>query len=261
MKRLPAILLVLLLLPTLSFAQRMAAKDIIARINRGEAIALKNVHIEGDLDLTHLDNRKLKREERQDGDKEAKIYISTVTAPLSFTGCTFTGKVLGFFNPNANSINRVKTAESFNTNFNEEVRFENCTFEGEVTFKYSGFGSKVSFAGSRFQDLAEFKYTKFAQGPDFSKASFRKESVFKYVKFPQGASFAAAAFQEDADFKYAEFLKGGNFAKTSFGSFANFKYTQLAGPVNFTGATFNGNEDFKYTQLNGRRVNLAELAK
>lgn len=242
-----------MLLPALSFAlERIAAKDIIARINRGEAIHLKNVRIEGDLDLTQLDNRKLNR----------KGYISTVTAPLSFKGCTFTGKVLGYFNPNANSISGVKTSEIFNTDFKEAVRFENCTFEEEVSFKYSGFGSEVSFAGSRFQDIAEFKYTKFAQGPDFSKASFRQESVFKYVKFPQGTSFAAAVFQEDADFKYAEFLKGGNFAKSSFGSFANFKYTKLADPVNFTGATFKkGNQDFKYTQLNGRHVNLAELAK
>ena len=55
MKKSVQLLFLLLLLPALSFAQtRVDAKEIIAKINRGEAVNYKNARIEGNLDLTQL---------------------------------------------------------------------------------------------------------------------------------------------------------------------------------------------------------------
>jgi uncharacterized protein YjbI with pentapeptide repeats len=278
-------LALLLLLPAFAMAQsRVEAREILAKINRGEKVTLKNTRVEGDLDLTQLQNKKLKKEDQQDANQGSKFYISTVTAPLSFTGCTFTGKVLGYFNPEADQINvSGKGNDVFSTNFEKEVRFEDCTFEAEAAFKYSEFNQLASFGDSRFQQAAVFKYARFAQGVsfekadfaqradfkyarfvqgvNFEKANFGQQADFKYVKFPAGTSFRTADFHQEADFKYAEFLKGADFRQAAFRSFANFKNTQLSDPVSFTGARFTGATDFKYTRLNGRTVNLANQVK
>jgi uncharacterized protein YjbI with pentapeptide repeats len=285
MKRAIQVWLVMLLLPALALAQsRVDARDILERINRGEKVAFRNARIEGDLDLTQLQNKKLKQEADREPSQGTKFYISTVTVPLSFSGCTFSGKVLGFYNPEAGKIiSSDGNQEVFSANFEKEVLFENCVFEAEAAFKYSEFRQAASFAGSRFRQEAVFKYTKFAQGPNFEKttfaqradfkyatfaqgvsfekADFTQQADFKYVKFPAGTSFRTAAFRQEADFKYAEFLKGADFRQATFSSFANFKNTRLSDPVSFTGASFKGTTDFKYTRLNGRAVNLATQVK
>ncbi|HEY4652294.1 MAG TPA: hypothetical protein VIG72_12815, partial [Pontibacter sp.] len=128
MKKQVQLLLVLLALPLLTIAQsKVAASEVMAKINRGEAVSYKNVEITGNLDMTKLKNMKLKNEKA--GKNDTKEYISTVTAPLTFENCTFKGDVLGYFNPD-NGINIAKSSnEVYNTNFEKAVRFENCTFE------------------------------------------------------------------------------------------------------------------------------------
>ncbi len=81
----------------------VAASDVMAQINRGQAVTYKNVEIAGDLDLTQLNNKTLK--EQSEDMHPNKVFISTVTAPLNFTNCTFTGKVMAYFNPDQGKIN------------------------------------------------------------------------------------------------------------------------------------------------------------
>jgi len=263
MKKLIQILFVLLLLPALTFAQTsVAAAEIISKINRGQAVSYKNARITGDVDLTQLQNKKL--ENNSDSDNSTKNYISTVMAPLSFVNCTFTGKVLAYYNPNANTINLFadEPNEIFNTNFTKDVRFENCTFEEESAFKYSRFDGAVSFAGSNFKEEALFKYAHFNNGSaNFSKTSYHETANFKYVKLQESISFAGASFRDDADFKYAKFPRNSSFEKATFAGFANFKYAEFTNP-NLKGISFNnGSQDFKYTKVNGRSANLAYLSE
>lgn len=263
MKKLAQILFALLLLPALSFAQStVAATDIIAKINRGETVSYKNVEITGNLDLTQLSNKKL--EQDSDSGHDTKTYISTVTVPLNFVNCTFSGKVLAYFNPDANKINVFSDEknEVFNTNFEKEVRFEKCTFAEESAFKYSRFNGAASFAGSEFKKEALFKYSVFKNGmPDFSKTVYHESANFKYVNLANGINFTAASFRSSADFKYAKFPKGSSFEKATFTGFANFKYAEFADP-NLKGISFKeGSQDFKYTKVNGRSANLASLSE
>ena len=262
MKKLTQILFVLLFLPALSFAQTsVAAAEIIAKINQGEAVSYRNARITGDLDLTQLKNKKL--ENSSAADNSTKNYISTVTAPLSFVNCTFTGKVLAYYNPNANTISFFadEPNEVYNTNFTKEVRFENCTFEEESAFKYSRFNSAVSFAGSTFKEEALFKYARFnGHSANFSNTTYYETANFKYVNLQESISFAGASFRDEADFKYAKFPKNSSFAKATFTGFANFKYAEFTNPI-LKEISFNGgSQDFKYTQVNGQRVNLASLS-
>jgi len=262
MKNLLQILFVLFLLPALSFAQTtVAAAEIIAKINRGEAVSYKNVRITGDVNLTQLQNKRL--ENSSDSDNSTKNYISTVTVPLSFVNCTFTGKVLAYYNPNANSITFFGSDDNeiFNTNFTKDVRFENCAFEEESAFKYSRFEGAVSFAGSQFKEEALFKYAHFNRGSaNFSRTTYYETANFKYLKLQEGINFAGASFRYDADFKYAKFPRNSSFEKATFTGFANFKYAEFTNP-NLKGILFNnGSQDFKYTKINGQKANLASLS-
>ncbi|MFD2248513.1 pentapeptide repeat-containing protein [Pontibacter ruber] len=258
MKRQVQLLFVLLILPLLSMAQtKVNASEIIAKINRGEAVSYKNAEIEGDLDLTKLQNRKLKKE--VEDKNNSKEYISTVTAPLSFVNCTFRGDVLAYYNP-SEGVNMVKGMnEVYNTDFEKEVRFQNCTFEKKSAFKYSAFKQGANFAASRFSEEALFKYSKFSKAVDFSDATFRNDANFKYVDFPVMANFSGATFYDEANFKYAEFPEGVTFQKATFNDLANFKYAKLSNPVNMKGASFNGSDDFKYTKVNNKKATRATL--
>lgn len=258
------LLFVLILMPLLSFAQtKVHASEVIAKINRGEAVVYKDVEIIGDLDMTKLGNMKLKKEGKKDSKGETKEYISTVKAPVSFTNCTFKGDVLAYFNPNngegVNIVNIGSGGEVYNTNFEGDVKFENCAFEEETAFKYSEFNGNVSFAGSRFNEEALFKYSKFPKSVDFSKVKFGEAANFKYVKFPEMPSFQGASFEEEANFKYAKFEEGVNFQDAAFNGLANFKYAKLSDAVKLKGASFNRGSDFKYTKLNNRSVSLSTL--
>lgn len=90
----------------------MTAEAIRASMNKNAPLALTNVRITGDFDLTRLNNMKI-----VSGDNDAgKTYVSIVSSPLSFTNCTFTVKVLGYFNPDdGNLLSNSSTV--YNTNF------------------------------------------------------------------------------------------------------------------------------------------------
>ncbi|HEX8331846.1 MAG TPA: pentapeptide repeat-containing protein [Segetibacter sp.] len=264
MKKLSPFFVVLLLVPALSIAQTtVSAESIKAKINANSPIALSNVHITGDLDLTKLANMKLVPQ--KDSESMSKTFVSTVTSPVSFTNCTFTGNVLGYFNPdnvkgNLN-LSMKESSEVYNTNFEALVAFENCTFEKEVAFKYSEFKNKLSFAGSKFNDEATFKYTKFTQGPNFAGADFKNIAIFKYVELPGGFDFSNAVFNNQADFKYAKFLSNGSLANARFRSSSDFKYANFSNAVNLKGTRFEGATDFKYTKRNNRQTTLSELTE
>lgn len=244
----------LLAVPFLTWAQtRVNASEIIAKINRGEAVTYKNAEIVGVLDLTRLDNMQL--EKKADNKNSTNEYISTVKAPLTFVNCTFKDNVLAYFNPDNQDVKLFnRKNEVYNTNFDKAVRFENCVFEGYSAFKYSKFRDEVSFAGSSFQHEALFKYSKFYKSANFTNARFTEEANFKYVTFPAEASFGNASFRREANFKYAKFSGDADFKAANFNGLANFKYTKVANNMHLQKAMFRGDEDFKYTQVSNRMI-------
>ncbi|MCC9136864.1 pentapeptide repeat-containing protein [Pontibacter silvestris] len=258
MMRKVQVLFVLLLLPLLSWAKTSVnASEIINKINRGQAVSYSNAEIVGDLDLTKLKNMK------QKSSKGSKEYISTVTSMVTFMNCTFKGDVLAYYNPdnagNVSSWFSSSSNETYNTNFEEDVRFENCVFEKKSAFKYSKFNGNVSFAGSRFSEEALFKYSDFSESVNFSNVMFSDDANFKYVDFPVMADFGGATFEDEANFKYAKFKEGVSFRRTAFEGLANFKYTKISDAFEIRGASFKGGDDFKYTQVNNKHVSLTTL--
>lgn len=200
---------------------RIKASNIIKQINEGKTVEYTKVEIEGDLDLTNLENRRLTHSSNWSFGNE--LYESTVEVSIKFTDCTFLGGVLAYYN-----IERGD--ETYVAHFEKDVIFKNCIFKQESEFKYSEFNGVAIFTGSTFTESANFKYAEFSSGPAFN----------------------SVLFNEGADFKYTEFPRETSFEKSSFRGLANFKYSKFRSPLNMQGVAFRGNEDFKYTKIDGR---------
>jgi len=209
---------------TLSQAQtRVQASAIIAQINAGRPVEYDHVTIEGDLDLTNLENRRLKRSSTGwFGFQGNELFESVVEVPLKFTNCTFEGDVLAYYN-----IDR--RDETYIAHFEKDAVFSGCEFKRASEFKYSEFSRAAEFEGCTFNKVANFKYAEFSEGP----------------------LFAGVRFERGADFKYTEFPRETSFEKATFHGLADFKYTKFNSPLNMNGVSFRGFEDFKYTKIDG----------
>jgi hypothetical protein len=241
-------------LPTPATAQStLSASEIFRNIDRKYAVEVSNKTIEGDLDLTELSNRQLKKNQKLTNQE----YKSYVEVPITFRNCTFKGDLLAYkvldkqghrrsFLSGAVTIDGDQTL--YSTDFKEAVVFENCTFEGLAEFKYSDFAGKVSFSNSTFRRPANFKYAKFNNDARFANADFTNMAIFKYAKFADGANFAGTRIHQSADFKYATFLDGVTFRGTQFNAFADFKYTDFKREGDLSQVTFSRGSDFKYAK-------------
>ncbi len=248
MKSILSLLLLLFVSASPLLAQTTVdAREIIAKIDRKEAVSYQNVTITGDLDLTELAN---KRASNQDWGQ--KSFVSTVTVPLTFVKCVFKGNVIAYKAPRDGeklwSNNTVYSAD-----FEEAVRFEQCDFVGDAAFKYSKFREAAVFTKNRFQEEALFKYTKFAGNADFTNSTFTGYANFKYTDFSEGSGFHEATFQNYADFKYTEFRDGVDFSNAQFNRIADFKYVKFPRGTNFAATRFDGSTDFKYATQQGRK--------
>jgi uncharacterized protein YjbI with pentapeptide repeats len=223
-------ILLLVLATTATLAQKkIKASDIIKQINEGRAVEYTNTEIEGELDLTDLQNRRLEHSSRWD---DNETWESEVEVTLSFTNCTFLGNVLAYYH-----IDREDA--TYLAHFEKDVTFRNCKFERASEFKYSEFFGTANFAGSTFNDEANFKYAEFSSGPNFTNTIFDSRADFKYTEFPRETSFEKAVFN----------------------GLANFKYSKFRSPFNMDNTEFHGSEDFKYTTIDGRNFTSYLLRK
>lgn len=218
---------ILLLAIPAAFCQaqtRVKASDIIAQINAGKAVEYDNAIIEGELDLTNLENRRMERSSSGwfgfGGDG---LFESQVEVPIKFTNCTFEDDVLAYYHLEHRN-------ETYVAHFEKDVVFNRCEFRRGSEFKYSEFNRIAVFEGSTFRREANFKYAEFSEGPLFSSVRFERGANFKYTEFPRGTSFA----------------------KSTFEGLADFKYTKFRSPLNMDGVAFRGEEDFKYTKIDGQ---------
>jgi uncharacterized protein YjbI with pentapeptide repeats len=232
MKQILTIYLCLVAAATITVAQtKIKASDIIKQINEGRAVVYSNAEIEGDLDLTDLENRRAERSSRW-FNNDSDTYQSSVEVSLNFTNCTFLGSVLAYYNLD-------RRHETYLAHFEKDVVFKNCIFKNASEFKYSEFNGVASFAGCTFNEEANFKYAEFSSGPSFSNAKF----------------------ESGADFKYTEFPRETSFEKATFYGLANFKYSKFKSPLKMEGVAFKGHEDFKYTRIDGREFTSYLLDK
>lgn len=235
------------------YAQKeVNAKEIFTAIDKQQSVQYDGVTIIGDLDLTELSNRKVKRQSH--GWEEIK---TTVEVPVVFRNCNFRGDVIAYKHLKDGKPTRLLNLDlgdggtTYSTDFRQNVVFENCTFAKGSEFKYSTFSKVANFSGSKFNDQANFKYAKFKNDAHFSGINFDDYANFKYANFLNKADFHDTRFRDYADFKYAEFDQKVNFESGRFQRHADFKYTDFGNGVAFEKTNFESSTDFKYS--NGKR--------
>lgn len=228
-------LLYLFLLPFISMAQEnYEASRIISAINAGGSVNISGKKITGVLDLTELKNQV----------KSGNETNSEVEVSLTFKDCVFEADFIAYKNIEDKNG---KYGQTYTTDFNEAVSFENCKFDGVFAAKYSKFSESVNFEGSYFSEEANFKYAKFKEKAVFGNVDFRSDANFKYANFKADADFYQNAFGGEANFKYAEFDERATFKRAVFSGLANFKYAEFDREGVFVNADFKGEADFKNT--------------
>ena len=223
---------------------RVDARDILKSIDEGKAVSYKGVEIEGDLDLTAIQDKVADKNNIRSRNS-TKLYWYHVRSPLNFVDCTFKGDVIAYYHDEDKN-------ETHNAVFHDDVSFQGCEFQGKSAFKYSKFYEAADFTNTTYHKEALFKYTEFSTDVSFAGSDFVTDANFKYTEFPRKADFSNVAFQEEANFKYTEFPRGVSFQNAVFQGDANFKYTEFHEPFNFEGTEFNDSTDFKYTKLEGK---------
>ncbi|RYU94539.1 pentapeptide repeat-containing protein [Emticicia agri] len=251
MKKLLIFFLCAGIISTASAQKEVSAKTIFDAIDKGQTVNYDGVTITGTLDLTELSNKK--RIKQSKGYDE---YKSTVEVPVSFKNCTFKDDFIAYKNNEDKRGDRnwsisMGDGETYTTDFEKSVVFENCIFEGKSEFKYSDFAEKASFAGTKFGKEANFKYADFKRESNFANCNFNEYANFKYSNFKYDADFYSVAFRDYADFKYANFNERVTFKGASFNQHADFKYAEFKDSGNFDNTKFKGGIDMKYS--NGKK--------
>ena len=232
---------------------KIDASDILEDIKNGKDVVLKNVTIDGVLDLTYMDEaveklpKKKKRSWWGNNNYSNKIE-KIIDVNLSFESCTFNEDVLAYI-PDEDS------GYTFTASFEKEAIFKNCKFEGKAMFKYSTFEKNSDFSGSGFQEDSTFKYAKFDRDISFENTKFVEIATFKYAKFDNNVSFANSIFEDSAVFKYTNFYDGVSFENTNFEEDLNIKYMKVRGDFNISKMKVAYSIDSKYTKINGKDFN------
>ena len=215
-----------LFITTSLLAQKsISANDILSDIKNGKNVTYENVTITGNLDMTFMDEKlpDLPKKRKWYNNGGSNSVEEQIEGKVSFVNCIFEDNVFAY-------IHEEDSGYTFIANFENDVRFSNCTFKGNALFKYSDFEKEANFSGSKFKE----------------------NTTFKYAKFNESANFSSTVFEEDAIFKYSEFSRGVSFNNAKFEENLNLKYTKVNGDFDIKGMDVAYDIDSKYTKINGK---------
>ena len=145
-------------------------------LRAGQSVNFDGVKIEGDLDLTSLNEN-----------SAPSISIFSV---LMIRNSRFTGSL-----------------SSFNGD-NETV----VIFQGKVDLRGSQFDKSADFTGATFEEFAHFENTQFSSGANFTQVTFQNGASFSNAIFNNSTSFMFANISGGIDFSDAQFFIQANFS-------------------------------------------------
>ena len=206
----------------------VSANSILSDIKNGKTVSYQNVTITGTLDMTFMDEKlpELPRKHKWYKNGGSNSVEEQIEGKVLFVNCVFEDNVFAY-------IHDEDSKYTFIANFEDDVKFVDCTFKGNALFKYSDFERNADFSGSKFKE----------------------NTTFKYAKFDEKVSFANTTFDEDAVFKYSEFRRGVSFNNADFRGNLNLKYTKVRGDFDIKGMDVAYDINSKYTKINGNSFN------
>lgn len=192
-----------LLLFFLSFSACLLAQSTISSetilndIKNGKTVSYENVTVKGILDMTFMDDKLPDLPRKKKWYNGSNSIEQQIEGKITFINCVFEDDVYAYFHDEDSKY-------TFIANFENDVAFTNCKFNGEALFKYSDFDRKADFKGSEFNDRSTFKYAEFKTYVSFADTVFEEDAIFKYTEFKRGVSFNSANFRDDLDIKYVD---------------------------------------------------------
>ena len=189
----------------------VAAAEVLAAIQSGEAVTYDNVTVAGRLDLD--------------------VSAGPVSRQVSITNSRFLGPV------------RIEAAT-----FSDNLDLRGCVFEENVSFIKSRFDGDLRLAGAVFLKQADFAEAIFGGPATFASARFLKDASFSNAEFDGDAIFLDTGFASDVDFNYAKFMRTAYFYSAFFEDVRFFE-TRFSGQVTFRSVRFFGNAEFAATRF------------
>ena len=170
-------------------------------LRAGHSVNFDGVKIEGDLDLTSLNENSAQ-----------SISISSV---LVLRNSHFTGSLISFNGDNENVV----------------------IFQGKVDLRGSQFDKRVDFTGATFEEFAHFENIQFSAGANFTQTFFQNGASFNNTTFNDSSSFMLATISGGIDFSDSEFFILANFSWLHSTQGTN---PLLPGDTHFSRARFTG---------------------
>ncbi len=180
-------------------AQTHIQADIIMKeISKGNRVDYENLTIRGNLDFTLITN-KSRGGSYGVRDGVVREYIGKVTAPVTFTNCTFLGEVITKTESRVPGVRK----ENF-TWFEAPVTFAGCTFQERVEFLNMRIGDQLEITNSIFEDDIRFDKVHFDTAPVF--AGNKLDGSFRN-KRTNWIAEAGSLMEEEAQPENAVYLK------------------------------------------------------
>ncbi len=147
--------------------------------------------------------------------ESAETYRSEINSAIYFENCIFEGKVIAFKMDDKKNLHFV--------NFNKNLSFVNCQFTNEVSFRDIIAEGTINFVASKFHETVSFE-----------------GAIFKSVNI----SFAGTEFNEKTKFQRTYFFGNANFIKSKFNESVSFQHSEFSKEMNFRSCIVSGNCDF-----------------
>ncbi|MCB0706825.1 MAG: pentapeptide repeat-containing protein [Saprospiraceae bacterium] len=246
----------------------ITAEQILKMLEKGKPLIFENAVIQDDLFFADGLNR---------FDFSGEVTSTLLDQPVVFSNCRFKGKVFAQRPDETGKLRNKMT-------WSRIVRFQNCSFEADVSFVGCQFQSDCNFSGSTFEATANFDNTSFHgialfQSCQFldqlfmsnafflrdlvmSKSNFKGQSAFQGNQYQSAAQFTEAVFQDYADFSNQDFRSGAYFTYSQFQGRCTFGYSRFLGAADFNRLRFAENASFEACTFFGRaRFNGSEYRK
>jgi hypothetical protein len=240
---------------------------ILDRINKGEDILYENIIVDGDLDLTTINDCIINSR------GEKRCYINS---HIEFRHSLFYGELIAGYQDGDGKTVKVMfqrdaifidnkmsfyttftyahfTGESlfYDNQFKEGADFSYCKFNCDADFFNTQFTGEVSFFRSRIIGDAIFNQTIFNADANLSEILLNGEADFSFSQFDGEAYFHDSRFDDYAYLTEIQFNDKVNFKYTQFNRWSSFAYSRFDAGVSYLEGLFVGDADFTYTEFTG----------
>jgi len=230
--------------------REVPAREILAKIEKGEPIEYDRIVIKGDLDVRILNLEKsIKRSLVKAPINKKFLFLSLINAKflvassIKITNSQIDGDV--YF---SNMI--FKESLNFeNTKFIKDIRFEQALFLDRASFDGAQFYKFAGFYGALFNGEATFARGTFLEGANFRYAGFDKSSNFASTEFVGHMIFSNACFSGETNFSQSHFCESTEFCGSTFGKVAYFQFIVFEKKADFSYAIFRGIVSFFISQF------------